>query len=767
MSETLTQSISEATLDVEGMDCASCVSHVEKAAGKVAGVEACSVSLALGKAVVRFNADATSPQAIAAAITTAGYPSQPKDIAIDPARAEQHRVDRQRDEARSWFQRAMLGIALWLPVELSHWISYLVQRGGHAAHDSVSWMTWISLAAGTIAMVLIGGAFFRSALRSLRAGTTNMDVLISMGAGTAYFYSLAALLGHLVRGWPLAHLYFMESAGLLALISLGHWLESRARETAGSAIRKLMSLSPTTAHKLIGLDSEVETPVSGLNRGDKIIIKPGDRVPIDGVVYAGRSTLDESMISGEAVPVSRQTGDAVIGGTVNIDGVLRIRVSKVGSETALAQIIKLVEDAQTSKPAVQRLADRISAVFVPAVVGIALLTGIGWFAHGTITHLEKPQIWANIANAVCSVLIIACPCALGLAVPAALMVGTGRGAARGILIRDIDALQQAEQIQTVVLDKTGTLTAGKPVVRGVYVEYARENSLDENALLRLAAAAERGSTHPLAQSIVAAALEMKLSIPEAGDFVSEPGRGVRATVEGKAVLAGNAELLSEHGAIDANVARSIVETSEGHSVVMIAIDGAFAGHIELGDTLKHDSAAAIERIHAMGLKTIVLSGDNETTARQIAAAAGIADVRANVKPDGKVRAIQALQSGGASGGSKTSRVAMVGDGINDAPALAAADLGIAIGSGSDVAKEAGGIVLVSGSLSGVPAAIRLSQATMRKIRQNLVFAFMYNVLAIPLAAAGLLNPMIAAAAMALSDVTVIGNALLLRKSKID
>jgi len=812
-------SIAEATLTVDGMDCASCVTHVEKAAKKVAGVSACSVNLALGKAVVRFDSASTSVDAIAHAITHAGYPSKPKDLHTDSATAEQQRLLRRRLEARAWFRRAMLGLALWFPIELSHWLMYVAGAVDHGGVAQVNWMTWLALAAGTVAMVFIGSAFFRSAFKSLRAGTTNMDVLISMGAGTAYFYSLVALIGHLSRGWPLAHLYFMESAGLLALISLGHWLEARARESAGSAIRQLMNLTPATARLLLPppctpgggqgegrrrlpmadcqwpienasfnpkseirnpksqnpppgplpeyQEGEKEVPVSNLNIGDHILIKPGDRIPIDGVVYAGRSNVDEAMITGEPLPVARGAGDAVIGGTLNIDGALRVKVSKIGSETALAQIIKLVEDAQTSKPQVQKLADRISAVFVPSVLGIALLTGIGWYLHGKAVGLESAALWGKLANAVCSVLIIACPCALGLAVPAAMMVGTGRGAQRGILIRDIDALQHAEHIGIVVLDKTGTITAGRPFVRGIYVDYSSTSALTENDLLSITAAAAQNSAHPLAQAIVGAARRLGLSLPEAQQFVDEPGRGVKALVDGKTVIAGNAQLLTDAGAAPIGMGESIAATSDGLSVVMVAIDGRFVGHVELGDDLKPDSIRAVESLRSAGLNILLLSGDNESAARKVAAAAGIDDVRANVSPGGKAAIIRELQGRQSAIGTRPSKVCMVGDGINDAPALAAADLGIAIGSGSDIAKEAGDIVLVSGSLTGVPAAIKLSRATMRKIRQNLFFAFIYNVLAIPLAAFGLLDPMIAAGAMALSDVTVIGNALLLKRAKID
>jgi Cu+-exporting ATPase len=459
--------------------------------------------------------------------------------------------------------------------------------------------------------------------------------------------------------------------------------------------------------------------------------------------------------------VVRAAGDTVIGGTVNQDGRLIVRTTKVGSDTALAQIVKLVEGAQSSKPPVQKLADRISAIFVPSVLAVALLTGVGWFIYGTATHADSGAMWGTIANAVCSVLIIACPCALGLAVPAALMVGTGRGAKRGILIRDIDALQQAERIEVVALDKTGTITLGRPTVSSI----AALNGMSENEVLRLAAGAEQFSEHPLAQAIVRRAREWQLAIPTVDSFSNDPGYGVVAQVEGRELLVGSAAMLEKHGAIapnaDGDATRIYLAIRAGETVEA-------AGMIAVSDSLKPDSAAAIAELHRLNLRTVLVTGDNVDAARAIARAVRIDDVRAQVKPGEKAEVLRALQQHGdhARPGARRA-VAMVGDGINDAPALAQADLGIAIGSGSDIAKETGDIVLVSGSLSGVATAIRLSRATMSKIRQNLFFAFIYNVLAIPLAAFGLLNPLIAAGAMALSDITVIGNALLLRRSRID
>jgi len=750
----------EAAIAVEGMNCASCVAHVEKAAAAVPGVQACEVNLARGRALVQFDPGRTDPAEIAAAIDRSGYPARPEEELA--GNVEEQRLARQQAHARAWLRRAVVGIAIWLPVELTHWLLYVLSPHPHGSHSM--WMNWLALAAATVSIVYVGAGFYRGAWAALRRGTSNMDTLIAMGATVAYAYSLGALGGYLSGLWrELPNLYFMEAAGLLALISFGHWLEARARDKAGSAIHDLLDLAPPTALRLDDSGNAAEVPVANVQVADRLLIRPGNRLPVDGQVLEGESDVDESMISGEPLPVSKRPGDDVIGGTVNHNGRLIIRATRVGAETSLAQIVRLVEVAQSTKPPVQRLADRIAAVFVPSVLAIALITGIGWWAWGTAHQWLASSTWAHIAQAVCSVLIIACPCALGLAVPATLMVGIGRGARRGILIRDIDALQSAELIDTVVLDKTGTVTQGRPGV----VRIVPSDGADESTVLRLAAAAEQFSEHPLGRAIVRRAREQQLLIPDPQQFASESGFGVVASVEHRRVLVGNDALLQRHGLSPAALPDSAFD---GATLVRVAAaDGQslrFLGSIALADPIKADSAAAIAELHRLRLRTVLLTGDNHRTAQAIARQVGIDDVRAEVKPAEKAAAIASLQQSGC-GERAACRVAMVGDGINDAPALARADLGIAIGSGSDIAKETGGIVLVSGSLHGISTAIRLSRATMRKIRQNLFFAFIYNVLAIPLAAVALLNPLIAAAAMALSDVTVLGNALLLRRSRID
>ncbi len=744
--------MTSATINIAGMSCASCVSHVTKAARGVPGVADVAVNLAGGRANVQFDADRTDATAVAAAITGAGYAAETAST-----NGEERRLESQQRHARSWLGRAVVGIALWLPVELAHWLLPLF---GITAHGP---MLWIALVAATVAVVYVGSAFYRSAWGALVHRTSNMDTLIALGVTVAYGYSLALLLGGLAGLWPRPmpdQVYFMEATALLALISLGHWLEAAARRSAGRAIRQLMDLAPAVALRMGGGDPTA-VPVADLEVGDRVLVRPGDRVPTDGTVTDGASGVDESMLTGEPLPARRTVGDAVVGGTVAVDGRLVIRVTRTGAQTTLSQIVQLVERAQDSRPPVQRLADQVAAVFVPVVLGLALATAIGWFAWGTAHGWPTATVWAQVARTACSVLLIACPCALGLAVPAALMVGTGLGARRGILVRDIDALQMAERVDTVALDKTGTLTRGKPSVAAV-TPIAPATDTD---VLRFAAAAEQFSAHPLAKAVTAAARARSIAIPAPATFDTVPGLGVTATVDGQAIVVGSAALLG-----DRSIAVPVIVPGPGQTLVFVAVDGHAVGHVVLLDEVRPDAAAAIADLHAMGIRTVLLTGDNRAAADAAAAAVGIEMVHADVRPGGKADVIASLRAGDRSRGLQPAgrhRVAMVGDGINDAPALASADLGIAVGSASDVAKEAGGIVLVGESLGGIAAALRLGRATMRAIRQNLFWAFAYNVVAIPLAASGRLNPAWAAAFMAVSDVAVLGNALRLRRARLD
>jgi len=737
-------SFTQANLAVSGMHCASCVASIENTA-RAGGAAQCQVNLATGRASVQFDPERTSLDAIARAITASGYPTS-RSGANDVA------ASRSRD-ARRWLLRAVVGWILWLPLELTHWLTRLLGHH-HGPADPHDWMTWAALLTSTVALIFVGGAFYRSAAAALRRRTSNMDTLIALGATVAWGYSLTATLGYWLGIWgPPAAIYFLEATGLLALVSLGHWLEARARDLAGYSIRSLMTLAPPTALRLD--DSEVprEVPAMQVAVGDRVLVLPGQRIPVDGIVVAGQSAVNESMITGEPLPVLRRPNDAVIGGTISTDGRLTIRATRVGGDTALAQIVSLVESAQSSKPPVQRLADRIAAIFVPTVLCIALSTAVGWYAWGAAHGWNAPRTWAHMANAACSVLIIACPCALGLAVPAALMVGIGMGARRGILIRDIDALQSAQRIDTVVLDKTGTLTMGSPAVESIIPA----DGVSQDQLLELAASAEQFSAHPLASAIVAKARADGKILTEPRSFTSHSGLGVVADIDGRELLIGSDELLRQFGfsgdgeSAPTGTLVHVAQKSHGKVIRL--------GVIRFSDPLKPQSGEAIQRLHQMKLRTVLLSGDTPDAAARVADALGIVESRGGVKPDQKAQFIRDLRERGA--------VAMVGDGINDAPALAVADLGIAIGSGADVAKETGGIVLVGPNLLGVATAIALSRATMRIIHQNLVLAFVYNVLAIPLAALGLLNPLIAAAAMAASDLTVIGNALRLRLIRLD
>jgi P-type Cu+ transporter len=752
-------------VSVRGMDCASCVSHVDKAIRSLPGVQDVSVNLARGRASVTYDAGRVGLDRIAAAATAAGYPSEP--IRADQSQASQaHEESHHAEEhASEWRRRAIIGVALWAPAELLHWV---VRLGGWHVHG-ITWMTWFALVTSTLAIVLVGGGFYRSALAAARRGTTNMDTLIAMGASVAYVYSLIALIGSLLGAWVLPeHLYFTEASALLALISVGHWLETRARDQAGAAIRQLLELAPETAlrvpperapkKRLISLgviqpdaakahraDDPEEVPVSTLIVGDRVLVKPGSRIPIDGIVESGTSSVDESMLTGEPLPAMRTVGHEVAGGTLNRDGALVVRVSRIGAETALAQIVSLVEAAQNAKPAVQRLADRISAIFVPVVLAFALLVGVGWLAWGYGHHWPAATAWGVVANNVCSVLIIACPCALGIALPATLMVSTGWGARRGILIRSLESLQRAERTRIVVLDKTGTITRGTPEVASI----SPEDGTFERELLYLAGSAEMLSEHPLGQTIAERARAGGVELHMPTDFRNEPGIGVHATVGGRKLFVGQ-------------------DVAEGRSaaggVGVFQIDEAGKrrrlGTITLRDSARDDSAAAIAMLRALGCEVVMLTGDNQVNADEVARQVGITRVIASVRPDGKALAIAQLKAELRPGES----VVMIGDGINDAPPLAAADLGIAVGSGADVAKQSAGIVLVGSSLRAAAEAIALSRVTMRKVRQNLFWAFFYNVIAIPLAAFGYLTPTWSAAAMALSDVTVIGNALMIRWS---
>jgi Cu+-exporting ATPase len=746
----------QAVLPILGMTCASCVSRVERALRKPAGVLKADVNLATEKATVTYIPGQTTHADLVAAVRAAGY-----DV-VEGSAASEESAEAAADAAEA--ARAAAYRQLKTKVVVGFVFSILIFAGTMQPDWFPFLPAWLHngyvlWALATPVQFWVGGQFYRTAWNALRHGSTTMNTLIAMGSSAAYFYSVLGVLfpGFFEHQGLTMPMYFDSAAFIITLILFGRLLEARAKGQTGAAIKALIGLQPKTA-RVLRDGAETDVPIAAVVAGDLIVVRPGEKVPVDGVVTAGASAVDESMLTGEPIPVAKQLGDEVIGATMNTTGSFTFSATKVGADTALAQIIRLVEQAQGSKPPIARLADVIAAYFVPAVIGIASLTFVVWLVLG-----PSPSLNYALLNFV-AVLVIACPCALGLATPTAIMVGTGKGAENGVLIRDGAALETAYKLDTVVLDKTGTITEGRPQVTDVVVldGAARLDDgsprLDEDGLLRLVAAAERGSEHPLAGAIVAAAEQRGLTIPAAGEFEAVAGHGIRAVVDGHTVVAGNERLA---GAAAAELTGRFA--AEGKTVVTVLVDDVPAVAIAAADTVKPGSAAAVRRLREFGLDIVMLTGDNALTARVIAREVGIEHVVADVLPEQKAQKVAELQAGG-------KKVAMVGDGINDAPALAQADVGVAIGTGTDVAMEASDITLMGGELSGVATAVSLSRATIRVVKQNLFWAFAYNVALIPLAAGVfyppfgvLLNPIYAAAAMGLSSVTVVTNSLRLRR----
>ena len=720
----------EVSLQVEGMTCASCVARVEKALLKVPGVASASVNLATEKATVQTLS--TVPAALLqSAVEKAGYVA--RDVAALGAAAAASKP------LPSWWPVAVAAV-LTAPLVAP----MLLQLFG------IDWTLggWAQLALATPVQFWLGARFYHAGWKAVRAGTGNMDLLVALGTSAAYGLSVYLLLRHVGGGMP-PHFYFEASSAVITLVLLGKWLEGRAKRQTTDAIRSLNALRPTTA-RLRRDGVEVDVPIEQVALGDAVLIRPGERVPVDGEIVEGRSHVDESLVTGESLPVAKAAGDRVTGGSINAEGALAVTTTAVGAKTTLARIIRLVESAQAAKAPIQRMVDRVSAVFVPVVLGIALLTLLGW--AGATGDWERAVI-----NAV-AVLVIACPCALGLATPTAIMAGTGVAARHGILIKDAEALEIAHAVTTVAFDKTGTLTEGRPSL--VSVQAAPGQARDD--VLRLAAALQRTSAHPLARAVADRVGAERLPVPEASKATALPGRGIEAVVDGRRLVLGSSRLLREVGA-DGGALASDAERLEGEGRTiswLLRQDAAgpaeVLGLLAFGDAVKPAAREAVARLRRLGVETVMLTGDNWGSARAIVRELGITDVRAEVLPADKAAAVQALRGAG-------KVVAMVGDGINDAPALAAADVGIAMSTGTDVAMETAGITLMRGDPGLVADALDISRRTYATLRRGLFWAFAYNVIGIPLAAFGLLSPVIAGAAMAFSSVSVVANALTLRR----
>ena len=747
--------VREATteLSIEGMTCASCVGRVERGLAQLPGVIAASVNLATERAQVRHLAGTVSVADLVAAVENAGYTA--RAAGVSTAAAGDQEEERREAEARALRRSLLLAVVLTLPVFILEMGSHLVPAMHHWVMHAVGLQTswYLQFALATLVLFGPGLRFFRKGVPGLLRGAPDMNSLVSLGTAAAYGYSVVATFAPGVLPPGTANVYFEAAVVIVTLILLGRTLEARAKGRTSQAIKRLVGLQARTARVQRG-DETVEVPLDEVTLGDVVLVRPGEKVPVDGAVVEGASYVDESMITGEPVPVAKAVGAEVVGGTLNTTGAFSFRVTKVGGDTVLAQIIRLVEQAQGSKLPIQALVDRVTMWFVPAVMAAAALTFLVWLVLG-----PAPALTFALVNAV-AVLIIACPCAMGLATPTSIMVGTGRAAELGVLFRKGEALQALRDVSVIALDKTGTLTKGRPELTDL--EPADGFQADE--VLALVAAVETRSEHPIAEAIVAAARARGLALATIERFEAVPGFGVSARVAGRTVAVGADRYMTRLG-LEVAAFRPAAQRlgEQGRSPLYAAIDGRLAAVIAVADPIKESTPAAIQALHALGLKVAMITGDNAATAAAIARQLGIDEVAAEVLPDGKVAALKRFRAGGA-------KVAFVGDGINDAPALAEADVGLAIGTGTDVAIEAADVVLMSGDLRGVPNAIALSQATIRNIKQNLFWAFAYNAVLIPVAAGllypfngTLLSPIFAAAAMALSSVFVLGNALRLKR----
>lgn len=719
-------------LDVFGMTCAACSTRIEKVLNKQDGVKHATVNLTTESATIEYNPGLVDVKSLIDKIKNVGYDAKPK------AEAKEKQTYKEK-QLKNMKTKLIISVLLSAPLLLT----MLVHLFGMSIPD-IFMNPWFQFVLATPVQFIIGWQFYEGAYKNLRNGGANMDVLVALGTSAAYFYSLYEAFKTIGNPEYMPHLYFETSAVLITLILFGKYLETRAKSQTTNALSKLLNLQAKEA-RVIRDGKELMIPVEEVVVGDCLIVKPGEKIPVDGMVVKGRTSVDESMLTGESIPIEKGSGAKLIGSTINKNGSIEMEATKVGKDTALASIVKVVEEAQGSKAPIQRLADVISGYFVPIVVGIAILTFIIW-----ITLVEPGQLEPALVAAI-AVLVIACPCALGLATPTSIMVGTGKAAESGILFKGGEHLEGTHELEAIVLDKTGTITKGKPEVT--------DFSGDEETL-QLLASAEKGSEHPLAEAIVAYATENNIDFLEVEHFEAVPGHGIEAIISGKNILVGNRKLMNDHQINTAGYEEKLVDyETDGKTAMLIAIDGEYRGTVAVADTIKETAPEAIKQLKDLGIEVFMLTGDNERTAKAIAKQVGIDQVIAEVLPEEKAAKVKAIQEQG-------KKVAMVGDGVNDAPALVTADIGIAIGTGTEVAIEAADVTILGGELLLIPKAIKISHATIRNIRQNLFWAFGYNTAGIPVAAIGLLAPWIAGAAMALSSVSVVTNSLRLKRVKL-
>ncbi len=731
-----TEEAGQANLKISGMTCAACSARIEKKLNTLEGVKQANVNLTTERASISFDSNRIKVGAMIDAIKALGYSADKiEDISRDQEK------ELKETEIRNMRIALLASALLSLPLVTAMVLSMFDVQSPLLAilHNQ-----YFQLAVATPVQFVIGARFYKQSYYALRSGSANMDVLIAMGTSAAYFFSLYNVFFETVPAGMMKDLYFEASAIIITLILLGKYLEAVAKGKTSEAIKKLAQLQAKTA-RVVRQGEEMDIPIEEVELGDTVVVRPGEKVPVDGKIIEGNSSLDESMLTGESLPTDKKAGDLVYGATINKFGVFKFEATRVGKDTALAQIIKMVEDAQGSKAPIQKIADQVAGVFVPVVLVIALGTFVAWYFTGA-------GINKSLISAV-AVLVIACPCALGLATPTAIMVGTGKGAENGILIKGGEHLEMAYKVNTVILDKTGTITKGKPEVTDVI----RLGSLDENTILKMAAQAEKGSEHPLGVAVYEKGKQQYGQLNDPESFAAIPGKGVTAVIDAQEILVGTRKLMIGHGIATDAIEKDIVSLEDqGKTAMIMAVNGKLESILAVADTLKDSSREAIADLQDMGIEVYMITGDNQRTANAIARQVGITTVLAEVLPENKAREVEKLQAQG-----KT--VAMVGDGINDAPALATADIGMAMGTGTDVAMEAADITLMRGDLRTIPAAIRLSRQTIRKIKQNLFWAFIYNIIGIPFAALGMLNPIIAGAAMAFSSVSVVTNSLSLKR----